>query len=165
MNYMRLSAGESIYVPADSIHAYLSGNIIECMARSNNVLNTGFCPRADRDSIDTFVSTLTFSPHDVEEATLRPKPFERAKKGKTKVYSPPMGEFDMLATELGEGESEVVETIGGPSVMIVTKGRGVMKADGEEFKLSEGFVFFVGAGVETEYVAEEGLQLFRAFAE
>ena len=41
MNYLVLQRGESIYIPADGIHAYLSGDIIECMARSNNVLNTG----------------------------------------------------------------------------------------------------------------------------
>lgn len=37
MNYLKLDAGDSIYIPADGIHAYLSGDIIECMARSNNV--------------------------------------------------------------------------------------------------------------------------------
>ena len=50
MNYLVLDKGDSIYIPADGIHAYLSGDIIECMARSNNVLNTGFCPTADRNS-------------------------------------------------------------------------------------------------------------------
>ena len=165
MNYMSLQAGDSIYVPADSIHAYLSGDIIECMARSNNVLNTGFCPRADRDSIDTFVGTLTFSPHDKDEASLKPKAFPRSKKGKTKVYSPPMAEFDMLATEVGAGETEVIEKIEGPSIMIMTKGKGKLKAGGDSYELSEGYIFFVGAGVETEYIADQDLQLFRAFAE
>lgn len=37
MNYLVLEAGESLYIPADGIHAYLGGDIIECMARSNNV--------------------------------------------------------------------------------------------------------------------------------
>jgi mannose-6-phosphate isomerase len=37
MNYLVLEAGESLYIPADGIHAYLGGEIIECMARSNNV--------------------------------------------------------------------------------------------------------------------------------
>jgi len=165
MNYMKLNAGDSIYVPADSIHAYLSGNIIECMARSNNVLNTGFCPRADRDNVDTFIETLTFTPHDDDEATLRPKPFERSKNGKTQVYSPPMSEFDMLSTKVEKGEKESVEKINGPSIMIVTEGRGKLRAGGDEYALSEGFIFFIGAGVDTEYEAEEELQLFRAFAE
>jgi mannose-6-phosphate isomerase len=37
MNLVRLKQGESIYIGADEIHAYLEGNIIECMAVSDNV--------------------------------------------------------------------------------------------------------------------------------
>jgi mannose-6-phosphate isomerase len=40
MNYLVLEAGDSIYIPADGIHAYLGGDIIECMARSDNVYVT-----------------------------------------------------------------------------------------------------------------------------
>lgn len=80
------------------IHAYLSGDIVECMARSDNVLNIGFCPRADRDSIDLFTATLTFSPKNSDEAILKPKLSDKGTKGHTKVLAPPMSEFDMLAT-------------------------------------------------------------------
>jgi len=62
MNHLVLEKEEAIYVPADGIHAYSSGDIVECMARSDNVLNTGFCPRANRDSVDMFTAALTFSP-------------------------------------------------------------------------------------------------------
>lgn len=59
------------------IHAYLSGDIVECMARSEKVLNTGFCPRADRDSVELFTAALTFSPKNADEAHLRPKKRQR----------------------------------------------------------------------------------------
>ena len=62
MNYLVLQPGEGLYIPADGIHAYLAGDIVECMARSNNVLSTGFCPKAERDSVDLFWSSLTFAP-------------------------------------------------------------------------------------------------------
>lgn len=165
MNYLRLKVGDSIYIPADGIHAYLSGDIIECMARSNNVLNTGFCPRADRDSVETFCSVLTFTPHDANEAILPPSKFDRGKNGKTKLYKPPLSEFSMLATEIGDGESETISALGGPSIMIVTKGEGTLKADGKEHKLSEGYIFFVGQGVEMEFKASKALQAFAAFVE
>jgi len=165
MNYLQLKAGDSIYIPADGIHAYLSGDIIECMARSNNVLNTGFCPRADRDSIDMFCSVLTFTPHDAKEAILQPRPFDRCKNGKVKIYAPPLSEFSVLATELRDDESETVEPIDGPSIFIVTKGEGTLKAEGKEYKLSEGYIFFVGHGVETEFQATKGLQVFTAYVE
>ena len=70
MNYLRLQPGQSIYIPADGTQVYLYGDTIECMARSNNVLNTGFCPSADRNSVDVFCSVLTFTPHNAEEAIL-----------------------------------------------------------------------------------------------
>lgn len=165
MNYLQLKEGDSIYIPADGIHAYLSGDIIECMARSNNVLNTGFCPRADRDSVDIFISSLTFTPHDAKEAILAAKPFEKSKNGKSELYAPPLSEFSLFATTLGEGESETIEKLGGPSILIVTEGEGTLKADGKDYKLSEGYVFFVGQGVQLDFKATKALKAFTAFVE
>ncbi|QDS73832.1 hypothetical protein FKW77_006444 [Venturia effusa] len=165
MNYMKLNKGDSIYIPADGIHAYLSGDIIECMARSNNVLNTGFCPTAERNNVDTFTDCLTFTPHSAKEAMLVPRQFGKAKKGKTLEYAPPLSEFSVLGTELGKGESEVIEALGGPSILIATDGSGKMKAKGKEYDLKEGYIFFIGHGVEMEFEADSGLQIFTAFTE
>ncbi|KAL6720185.1 hypothetical protein ACLMJK_002106 [Lecanora helva] len=165
MNFLTLNAGDAVYIPADAPHAYLSGNIVECMARSNNILNTGFCPRPDRDNIDIFSAALTFSPHNADEVMLPKKKSGKGREGKTSVYAPPMSEFDMLVTELGKGEREVQEKVGGPSVVFATSGKGRMRAGGEEFEIRAGFVFFVGQGVEMELVAEDGLVVWRAYAE
>jgi mannose-6-phosphate isomerase len=165
MNYLQLKEGDSIYIPADGIHAYLSGNIIECMARSNNVLNTGFCPRADRDSVDMFTGCLTFTPHDAKECMLQPQSFKKSKNGKSKLYAPPLSEFSMYATSLKDGEQDTVEAVGGPSIMIVTEGEGTLKADGKEYELSSGYIFFVGQGTEIEFVAKKALKAYTAYAE
>ena len=109
MNYMVLSPGDSLFIPADGIHAYLSGDIVECMARSNDVLNTGFCPRADQDNVEVFSSALTFMPQGVESMLLKSKRSEKGKNGKTVEYAPPMSEFNMLLTTLQAGEIEVCE--------------------------------------------------------
>lgn len=94
------------YQRTESTHT-LSGDIVECMARSNNVINTGFCPRADRDSIELFSNTMTFKPHDPKEALLPSKPNNKGKHGKTVVYAPPMSEFNMFVTNLAKDETEV----------------------------------------------------------
>ncbi|KAJ4297680.1 hypothetical protein N0V90_005574 [Kalmusia sp. IMI 367209] len=165
MNYLQLKKGESIYIPADGIHAYLSGDIIECMARSNNVLNTGFWPRAERNSIDLFTSCLTFTPHSPEECMLKPKNFDRSRNGKTQVYAPPLSEFSVLSTELNDGEEESIKAIDGPSIFIVTKGEGSFNADGKEHKLSEGYIYFIGHGVDIDFKATKGLQIYTSFVE
>ncbi|KAF1989063.1 mannose-6-phosphate isomeras-like protein [Aulographum hederae CBS 113979] len=165
MNYMQLKPGDSLYIPADSMHAYLSGDIIECMARSNNVLNTGFCPRAERNAVEMFTSCLTFTPHDALESLLPPESFSKSKKGKTKVYAPPMSEFDMAFLQLGKDEEESWEAIGGPSIFVCTKGSGMLKAQGKEFDVKEGYVFFVGHGVQMDWSSEGELEVFNAFVE
>ena len=165
MNFMVLDAGSAIYIPADGIHAYLAGDIIECMARSNNVLNTGFCPRADRDSVDLFAKALTFKQHDPNEPLLEPKQSEKSQNGKTMEFKPPISEFNMLVTELPSGEKERIKAIHGPSTLIVTSGNGKMNVGGQEYELCGGSTFFVGHGVEVEYIAGDKLTVYRAYTE
>ncbi|CAK4032263.1 Mannose-6-phosphate isomerase [Lecanosticta acicola] len=165
MNYLVLQPGDSIYIPADGIHAYLAGDIIECMARSNNVLNTGFCPRADRSNIDLFVECLTFTPHSAEECMLKPKLYERGKNGKTQIYAPPMSEFDMLQTELGPGDQETLGAAGGPSILLATRGSGTLLAGGKSYPLHEGAVYFIAHGVDLEVDSKDGLLLHTAIVE
>ena len=135
------------------------------MARSDNVLSTGFCPRADRDSIELFTAALTFSPKNADEAMLKPKKSEKGVKGHTQVLAPPMSEFDMLVTNLQGKETETIKALQGPAIMIVTGGRGTLKADGKENEVKEGYVFFIGYDTELELVAESGLETHIAFAE
>ena len=132
------------------------------MARSNNVLNVGFCPPADRNNVDTVANTLTFKAHSKEDVILPTKKCDKSANGKTVVYKPPMSEFDMLRTDLKKGESDKISASEGPGVMIVTSGKGVLRADGQEFQLSEGYIFFIAPGVEIEVESQDGLQAFTA---
>jgi mannose-6-phosphate isomerase len=132
------------------------------VARSNNVLNAGFCPPADRNNIDMFANTLTFQAHSKEDVILPSKKSNKGKKGKTLVYDPPMSEFYMLKTDLAKGESEDITASDGPGVMIVTSGQGVLRADGQEFKLSEGYIFFIAPSVEVQLESQDGLQTHMA---
>ncbi|KAL4749811.1 hypothetical protein BDW72DRAFT_177412 [Aspergillus terricola var. indicus] len=166
MNYMVLQPGEAVCVPADSIHAYLKGDILECMARSDNVLATGFCPQADRNNVDLFAKTLSFKPHSMEQAQLGRKKSERGEKQKTYEYAPPFSEFNVLATILGAGEEERHRAIGGPSLIIVAKGSGELVVEKKtKLEAHEGSVWFVGAGVPLDILSKEGAEVYRAYAE
>lgn len=163
MNFLTLNPGEAIYIPADGIHAYLSGDIIECMARSNNVLNTGFCPKAERSSADLFTSTLTFSPHNKDQCMLLPKPYKRSKNGKTDILAPPLSEFDMLQMTLKGGEKESLEKIEGNGVLLATQGSATLTANGQKTELKEGQVYFIAPNVELEFEAgKDGLLMHEA---
>jgi mannose-6-phosphate isomerase len=162
MNFMTLDAGDAIYIPADGIHAYLSGDIVECMARSNNVLNAGFCPRVDRDNIDLFTDALTFRAHSPRDMMLPSRRSEKGRNGNTVVYRPPISEFDLLKCELASGQHEVLSASEGPGVFIVTRGRGRMEAEGKGWDLDEGTIFFVAPGVPIRWETEKGLEVHMA---
>jgi mannose-6-phosphate isomerase len=94
MNLIELQPGEGIYVGADGVHAWLDGRkrdrishlkinpaliflqysltteIIELMATSDNVLNLGFVPAAEKDSVDLFIDAVTCEPKSGEEYKL-----------------------------------------------------------------------------------------------
>ena len=135
------------------------------MARSNNDLNTGFCPRADRDNIELFTAGLTFSPQSAEDILPESTPSERDSDGKTEEYPPGMSELNMMKTALHDGSTETIESINGPSELFVTSGGRTLTAETESYELKEGFVYFAGQGVETEYEAENELIVCRAHAE
>ncbi|WYZ45018.1 hypothetical protein EsH8_VIII_000334 [Colletotrichum jinshuiense] len=161
MNFLVLEAGEALYIPADGIHAYLSGDIVECMARSNNVLNTGFCPPGDRNNVDLFSKTLTFKAHSKADVLLPAESSPRGARGRTVVYRPPLSEFDMLKTDLDENNSaEVIKAGEGPAVAIVTAGEGVLEADGKKFDVKAGYIYFIASGVEAKWESKGAMQIF-----
>jgi mannose-6-phosphate isomerase len=166
MNYMTLGPGDSIFVPSDSIHAYLEGDIMACMAQSEDVKKTGSCPAAEVDRVELFGRALTFRPHDVDSALLPRRKSDKGMNGKTDVYAPPISEFAVLCTCLGAGEQETHKAILGPSLMLVVKGCGSMNIPGnQKIELKEGFVFFVGQGVALDFCSDMGLAVYRAYAE
>ncbi len=44
-NIVNLKSGEAIFTPAGIPHAYIKGNIVECMANSDNVVRAGLTPK------------------------------------------------------------------------------------------------------------------------
>ncbi|KHL00040.1 hypothetical protein LK09_01435 [Microbacterium mangrovi] len=60
LNHVILAAGESLWLPAGNIHAYLRGTGMELMGPSDNVLRGGLTPKhVDRDEL---TAVLDFTP-------------------------------------------------------------------------------------------------------
>lgn len=58
LNYVKLNPNEALYLGANEPHAYLSGECVECMATSDNVVRAGLTPK-HRD-VQTLCSMLTY---------------------------------------------------------------------------------------------------------
>lgn len=60
LNYLHLQDGESFFIGPNVPHAYISGDCVECMALSDNVVRAGLTPKL-RD-VETLTSMLDFHP-------------------------------------------------------------------------------------------------------
>ena len=58
LNYLQLSKGESFFIGANEPHAYISGDCIECMALSDNVVRAGLTPKFK--DVDTLCGMLNY---------------------------------------------------------------------------------------------------------
>ncbi|KAF1924105.1 mannose-6-phosphate isomerase [Didymella exigua CBS 183.55] len=178
LNYVQLEVGEAMFLKADDIHAYLSGDIIECMASSDNVVRAGFTPKFK--DVDTLTAMLTYSYAPISEQKMSPKDYAYAKLNTTAyssnssntLYDPPIPEFAVVRTALNKsGAKTTFDPIDGPSIILCTKGTGTISVGPKKEELKEGYVYFVGATAEvviesaTDAGNEEGLVTFKAFCQ
>ncbi|GBE84244.1 Mannose-6-phosphate isomerase [Sparassis crispa] len=162
LNHVSMNPGDAIFLAAGEPHAYVSGDIVECMATSDNVIRAGLTPKL-RD-IPNLVSGLTYRAADASRHLVKPASFDNTTH--TTLYDPPIPEFSVLRVVLPTGAAEAHRAIDGPSIAIVTEGAGEVESDGQRVQVAEGDVLFVAAGAEAQIIAgANGLVAYRAFVE
>ena len=173
LNYVKLAPGQAMYLKADDIHAYIAGDVIECMASSDNVIRAGFTPKFQ--DVDTLCDILTYDHDPPEQQLLRPTEYPYATLNRTAyssgsecmLYDPPIEEFSVVRTVLkASGAKATFEGIAGPSIVICTSGKGTVAVGPKVEELNEGYVYFVGATAELVVESEgEDMVTYRAFCE
>jgi len=174
LNYVKLEVGEAMFLKADDIHAYLSGEIIECMASSDNVIRAGFTPKFK--DVDTLTTTLTYSYAPISEQKMAPADYAYVKlntiayssNSAAILYDPPIEEFSVVKTDLNKaGGKATFDAIEGPSIIICTQGEGKISVGPKTEEIKTGYVYFVGATAELvlESTGEEPLVTFKAFCQ
>ncbi|OWZ23229.1 Mannose-6-phosphate isomerase, class I [Phytophthora megakarya] len=159
LNYITLKPGEAMFLDANEPHAYLSGDCIECMACSDNVVRAGLTPKfIDKETLHSMLTYHTGKPHvykgDVQDD------------GVTRLYSSPVPEFEVEAIELKARQRYALPARKGDSIVLIISGSGVTvepsgTADGR--LMSKGRVYFLPKGEILEVQAgEEGISAFRA---
>lgn len=162
MNHVSLKPGECIYAPANTVHSWLSGSIIECMPSSANVINGGFGPKPSADVVRLFTETLTYEDKPVQDFLLPPKPHNAAG---LRYYEVPEEEFSILGIQLGCNESSMIsnQPLEGIAVFVCLDGSGHVKAhrnggitsSTDEQSLQPGTVTLVASGVTLTFVSNE----------
>ncbi|BGO96634.1 Mannose-6-phosphate isomerase [Rhodotorula toruloides] len=155
MNILRLRAGEGAWILADDLHAYVEGDIIECMANSDNMVAHGL-GTSEQGGISTFVEMLSYRHLPAEKLLVsHDDVWSKAENGYARLYNVPIAEFDLLAIFLSTGRNfERLSPLDGPLCFVVTQGEVTVTAGHDSVTLTKGQAGFVRAGVEVKFTRE-----------
>lgn len=116
-NYIVLQKGESFFMAANEPHAYISGDCVECMALSDNVVRAGLTPKYK--DVQTLCSMLTYKsgpvnmiiPTDIDECT--------------RLYRPPVAicsEFEVELTNVTPDRKYTLPKVDCGCIVVVMEG-------------------------------------------
>jgi len=87
LQFLKLKPGEAIFVGPNIPHAYLCGDLLECMANSDNVVRAGLTNKFK--DVETLLQMMQYRPAGAELLTPKPEP------GDAFRYSAPAKEFEV----------------------------------------------------------------------
>lgn len=112
------------------------------------------------------MNTLTYAAAPASHHVVKPLPFSDS--SASTLYDPPISEFSVVNTTLTPGQTEVHRAIDGPSIAIITSGKGKIEWSDGSLDVVQGEAIFVGANTAINLFAteeDEKLEIYRAFVE
>ncbi|MDR2865709.1 MAG: mannose-6-phosphate isomerase, class I [Spirochaetaceae bacterium] len=154
LNVLDLKPGESVFLPAGVLHAYISGFGVELMANSDNVLRGGLTHKYI-DSTE-LLSILNLEP-------FLPRIF-KPNNDSYFEYPTEASEFSLVCMKSDERSIEKKCDIAGPTIIIVVEGELVIRfKNGEDpLKVKKGRSIFIAAELNRDDFSLTGSYTFYA---
>jgi len=162
LNYINLKPGDAFFMGPNGPHAYISGDILECMALSDNTVRAGLSPK--HKDVDTLLDMLKYTGEEAEKQFMVPQQLSAY----SVLYRPPVeicSEFEVEKTELPADTEYTPEVRTCCFILIVMSGECIITVNGENdtTTCSQGHVFFVAAGTSFKVTAlSEGAVYYKA---
>lgn len=171
LNVVTLKPGQAMFLGPNEPHAYLSGDCVECMACSDNVVRAGLTPKFK--DVPYLCKMLTYSSYaaqsQVFEGLLVPGVYGLFQ------YPSPVPDFAVARVEVTASSTLTLPRTDSPRIFIVTKGQGYVHVipstnpdassplSSVSLSLTYGSVVFLAADYGIHCTSTvEGLQLFCA---
>lgn len=155
LNHVRMKPGEAFFMAPNEPHAYLSGQCVEIMACSDNVIRAGLTPKYK--DVDTLIDILTYNAG--KPAMI---PGEKLPEGSV-LYRAAAKEFQLVKYDVGKSESVECPPHKGPGLLLVLSGSAEIECKGERTVAKKGFAACVPDSASVTLAAGgEGVVLFRA---
>jgi mannose-6-phosphate isomerase len=154
MNYMVLDEGQALFIDARIPHAYLSGNLVECMANSDNVVRAGLTPKFK--DVETLLDMLHYRAEPPN--LLSPEKDDNG----SLIFASSAEEF--AVRRYGVGSYELMPSLG-PRIFICIHAEGeLISSEHQRYKLSHGFAFFLPQNLSGSAVVDLSAgTMFEAF--
>jgi len=140
MNFTTLEKGEAIFTPAGVPHAYIQGNIIECMANSDNVIRAGLTLKfKDVDSLKNIIDYSFGIPEKVKSSGDK----------KHLIFKTAAEEFEVHYLSLSAGQNLQYFCNDNPTIGILTEGeiQITWENDSQLYLFSKGQSFLLPASL------------------
>ncbi|CAM9658716.1 unnamed protein product, partial [Phaeothamnion confervicola] len=137
LNYLRMRPGEAFFMAANEPHAYLQGDLMEVMARSDNVVRVALTPKHRDVPLLLEILTYNMGPPPVvatarvDECTVR--------------YTPPIADFELEVSEVPSGEEYAWAAMPVPQILLCLSGTGTATDINRSYDMRPGAVLFVPA--------------------
>lgn len=159
-NYLKLKKGDAFFIGANEPHAYIQGEILECMACSDNVVRAGLTPKLK--DVETLVKMLTY------KSTIPEVTQGRQIDPNCRLYVPPVEDFAIELIEVPAGSSYLIPDVRSPSVILTLEGSGQLQQTYtiKPMDVSFGKAAFMSANTTAMAIADDtvGLKIVRALS-
>lgn len=137
LNLVQLKKGQGVFLKAGIPHAYLEGNIVECMANSDNVVRAGLTPKFQ--DADALLQIMTYK-------SGIPGIFTPARDSKEFIYEVPVPEFK-IKYMTSEPQNSITQTIHAVQVLLVIEGEINIITGNTNLKIKRGDSLIIPASV------------------
>lgn len=155
LNHVKLQPGEAMFLRANLPHAYLSGDCVECMACSDNVVRAGLTPKFM--DVPTLCEMLDYTPKSANANKFTAE----SEKDCVKTFNPDVPDFSLqqIISPAGQFTLQSVESA---SITILVEGK-IRVGDSESFE--SGLVFYQSANETLQLQIEDKMVAYRAFVQ
>ena len=141
LNYLLIAPGESFFMAPNEPHAYVAGEILECMACSDNVVRAGLTPKFK--DVPNLISMLTYTMGGPNINVGTPTESDN----RIMMYIPPIPEFLVMIITCNPDEVLTMPQLYVPAVFIVIEGSGSTdNADGQRLVMRPGRTYYIPTG-------------------
>ncbi|CAK1579274.1 unnamed protein product [Parnassius mnemosyne] len=152
MNLMQLHPGQAIFLKPNLPHAYLSGDCVECMACSDNVVRAGLTPK--HIDVPTLIDMLDYTSYTPGDLLFNPEIEDE----NCCIWRPPVPDFAVVKIKVQSDDSYNTIIRASPSLIIFISGEGEA-CDTEPVRVRPGVALFLKASRQLTLTPSPGNHL------